>query len=681
VPPHDTAADEVLGQVVVGDYTVSVHRHAGAVVEKAGTGNGPVATRRLSMPTLPSLPDSPALLDRDIELAAVQALLHASPPPIVEISGRVGVGKTALVRCLTGVLYIDAAGLRYRAFLQHLYERAFHADIAFSPSVEFLRELFSAWDMPVVIDGFEGTAAELHTILDILKRVPVVYTTIEPIRLDPSVAELRLSGLRPDAARELFERSFGASIADDPEAMEFVNIVLEGNPLLIGHAAALARAGALVTLQAPEPLAALTFSNMTIGEQQIFAVIAAFGSARPDRAVVEAVSEVLRASSVINALISRRILQTDGDHVWISPLMRPMLSAGLGLIRYEVMFRYADAVLSQASIPQSIIDNARPMLVMLRLAEAKGYHGQVARNARVLADAFLLGGKIDAAREACELVRVAGNEVFDSEMQAWAQHQIGTLSVLGGDVDEGFKWLQSAELLRDHMGDVAGKLHSQNNAALLRKTPGKKVGKKKVRVVWDVAMISWAVGLSAIVALGEAFGLSSPPSLKATHAHKHSHSHMGYSHMQASRKGSIPIASAVKHVELAAVIAPPIKLAAAAHAIVRRHQPVTHAMKSISSVPRVARFTASAHEITVGASTALCFKLSNATSAFLEPVGKINAHSGCVSDAPRMNTYYTLYAYNQNGMASASVYVDVQPPPARRALPPAQHQPDGLRVP
>lgn len=651
---------------------VSVYRRAGAVLAKAGTGAGPVPTRRLSLPALPSLPDYPSLLDRDIELAAVQALLQTTPPPIVEISGRVGVGKTALVRCLTNVLYIDAAGMRYRVFLQHLYERAFHSNIAFSPSVDFLRGLFSSWETPVVIDGFEGTTRELHTILDILKNVPVVYTTTDAIRLDPCVAELRLSGLRPDAARELFERSFGASIADDPDAMEFVNIVLEGNPLLVGHAAALARAGALVTLQAPEPLAALTFNNMTIGEQQIYATIAVFGKGRPDRAIVETVSEVLGANTVINALLTRRILQTDGDHVWISPLMHPMLSAGSALIRYEAMFRYVDAVLSQGNIPRNVIENAQSFLVMLRLAETKGYYGQVARNARTLADGLLLDGKIDEACQACELVRSAGNEVFDSAMQGWAQHQLGTLSVLSGNVVDGLLWLESAELLRDHMGDVAGKLHSQRNASILRKTPNSTKGKKNVRVLWDITMISWAIGLSAIVAIGQAFGLSSAPIPKVMHALAHArvHSHAAFSTVQA-------------HVVLPVFIAPPQKVVAAAriNVVVPLNTTVSHHdVKSNSIIPHVTRFTTSSRHVAAGAFTALCYKISNATSAFLEPVGKINAHSGCVSDAPRINTNYTLYAYNQNGMASASVFVDVLQSHVRRE-PPPEEQPHELRIP
>jgi len=342
------------------------------------------------------------------------------------------------------------------------------------------------------------------------------------------------------------------------------------------------------------------------------------------------------------------------------------------------MFRYADVLLSKGNIPRSVVENAQPFLVMLGLAQTKGYHGQVARNARALADALLLGGKVDETRQACELVRLAGNEMFDSAMQAWAQHQLGTLSVLSGDVADGLLWLESAELLRDHMGDVAGKLHSQRNALILRKTPGSAKGKKNVRVVWDITMISWAIGLSAIVAIGQAFGLSSAPVPKAMHAH-------GYArvHLNTQAHSHTALSTVQAHVALPVLLVPPKKIIAAAriNVVVPLTPPVSHHyVKSNSTIPSVARFTTSSRHVAAGAFTALCYKISNATSAFLEPVGKINAHSGCVSDAPRINTYYTLYAYNQNGMASASVFVGVLQSPVRRE-PPSEEQPHELRIP
>src|ERR1700686_1554488 len=80
LPPREAASDEMLGQVVVGSYEVSVYRRAGAVLARADMRDIPVSARRPSLPFLPSLPDHSSLLDREIELAAIQSLLRATPP-------------------------------------------------------------------------------------------------------------------------------------------------------------------------------------------------------------------------------------------------------------------------------------------------------------------------------------------------------------------------------------------------------------------------------------------------------------------------------------------------------------------------------------------------------------------------------------------------------------------------
>ena len=619
------------------------------------------------------------LVDRDIELAAVQSLLQATPPPVVEVSGRVGVGKTALVRNLKGVFYIDAAGLNCRELLQRLFERACVTEIRYVPSLDRLRAIFMRWKMPVVIDGFMGSNDDLYTILDVLKSVPVVYTTKEPRHLDASVLELRLAGLRPHAARELFERSFGASIADDVDAMEFVNVVLEGNPLLIGHAAALAQAGALSSLQGPEPLAALTFNSMSISEQQVFGTIAGFEGTRPDREMIETVSNTPRAGSVLESLIARNIVQTDGQRVWVSPLMRPILSAIPSLIRYDVIFDYMDVTLSQTEMPRNIADNPKPFLLMLGHVLRKGRHDQAVRNGRVLVNCFVLAGRLEEAREACELLRFAADETSDQTLRAWIQHQLGTLSALSGDHEGAITWLESAEALREQIGDRMLKAYSRKNAALLRG----KVHRKGVRrgILRDVTMISWAIVLTTLTVLGYTLGWFSTSSYKATYAraHKHAHARMLAKHRAAP---AIALAALIIHrapvVRVAPVVhvAPLIHIVSQVHAASVAQSPVVKAVVPRAAtpfigVPRITRFTASEKSLVAGASTALCFKLTGATSAYLQPVGKIDAlKPGCVNDAPHANTYYTLYAYNQNGMTSASVYVDVLPAnaPNRRGL-------------
>jgi hypothetical protein len=111
-------------------------------------------------------------------------------------------------------------------------------------------------------------------------------------------------------------------------------------------------------------------------------------------------------------------------------------------------------------------------------------------------------------------------------MQSWAQHQLGTLSAFSGELQDGLSWLESAELLRDRMGDAAGRLHSKKNAALLRKAPISKKGKKKTGIVWDLTLMSWAMGLIVFVAMSHAFGRSSLHALKSSHTHTHVRAHV-----------------------------------------------------------------------------------------------------------------------------------------------------------
>jgi hypothetical protein len=641
-----------------------------------GTESVPVSFRSPASfrPHAPS--DLLPLTDRDIEARAIESLLPATPPPLVEVSGRVGVGKTALVQRLDGTLYIDAVGLNFHALLQRLYERVCASEVAYVPSVDRLRALFSHWRMPIVIDGFEGNIREWYTILDVLKSVTVVYTTREPLHLHPSVMELRLAGLRPNGARELFERSFGASIVDDGDAMEFVNVVLEGNPLLIGHAGALARAGALSTLHAPEPLAALTFNSMTISEQQVFGTIAGFEATRPDRAMVEAVSATARANGVIDALIARHIVQTDGECVWISPLMRPILSAIPSLVRYDVVFEYIDMLLSQPKLPPSVTDNPKPIILMLRYVATKGRYEQVVRNARTLVNALLLAGRLEEAKETCELLRSVVNETCDKHLQAWIQHQTGTLSALSGDHESAITWLESAEALRARMGDRTMRAYSHKNVALLRGRASRKG--KKAGIARDITVLSWAIGLVVLGAVEHVVGW--PPSMmyKAPpHAPARAHAHRQAALTATPRSA---VVAPVVHTQVSQDWQTP----QLEHPSPPRHQPTPHpAVKAFTGVPRIARFTSSAKSVVAGGFTALCFRLAGATSAFLQPIGKVSAaHPACVRDAPHANTYYTLYAYNQNGMSSASVYVDVLPvETSSKHMMQARNEPGETRVP
>jgi hypothetical protein len=76
--------------------------------------------------------------------------------------------------------------------------------------------------------------------------------------------------------------------------------------------------------------------------------------------------------------------------------------------------------------------------------------------------------------------------------------------------------------------------------------------------------------------------------------------------------------------------------------------------------PRILHFTTTTRHLIEGQYTQLCFSLVHATSAVLEPLGRLSStHSGCLYVSPRIDTYYTLYARNGIGVVSRTIHVAV----------------------
>jgi hypothetical protein len=691
--------------------------------------------------------DAPELLDCDIELAALKSLVAAAAPGVVVVSGPNGSGKTALVRRIPGAIYVDAARLSAAGVLQRVYECAFVNDPPCAPSAERLHKLLESRRIPIVIDDFRGTAEELRALIETLKNGVVVYTAVDAELIDPSAAELRLTGLRAAAARELFERAAGHALPDDDPVLGLLSGPLEGNPLLILQAGALARGGKLPAVQSPAAMSAAIFNGMTIGEQQVFATVSAFNGARPDRTTVEVVSGVANAAGVINALVARSFIESDGEHLWISPLMFSVTGVAPSLMRWDVLFDYLDSTLAQNPLPKSVLSNPEPFLAGLRFEMSKGRHPLVMTTGRALSDALLLAGDVAGARQAAELVRESANEVRDQGIQGWAAHQLGTLSALAGDQADAVTWLETAVTRRDRLGDEDGMHRSLENLALVRgePSPAARRARKRAGVGRDFGIIAGAMGATALgVAAYALIWLPAHSTQARSHheshavvaAHPASHAaqenaphvasvsptkrmpHVVASHAARAPGAAIPSPAKVVALIPAAVAAPlvitplilrfsaaPAKIVAGQTATLcydvrdassarldpggpvapgtscaRVHPQrsthyvltVSHGGKSAVATlalnvaaapvprPRILHFTTTARHIIEGQYAQLCFTLSHATTAVLEPLGQLSSsRSGCLYVSPRIDTYYTLYARNAVGVVARTIHVAV----------------------
>jgi len=592
------------------------------------------------------------------------------------VCGPNGCGKTALVRRIPGAIYVDAAGLSAAGVLHRVYEGAFIADPVCVPTPERLRKLLEGRREPIVIDEFAGTVDDLRMLVETLNVCPVVYTAVEAELVDPSVAELRLTGLRDAAARELFERASGMTLGDDDPNVALVSGPLEGNPLLILQAAALARAGKLPPVQNAATLAAAVFNGMTIGEQQVFATVAGFNGARPDKATVEAVSGVANASGVISSLVARHAIERDGERLWISPLMYSVTKVAPSLMRYDALFDYLDRTLEEEPLPSGLLENPAAMLVGLRFAMSKSRHTAVMAGSRRLSEALLLAGNVDGARQAAELVREAANELRDGAMQAWAAHQLGTLSVLTGDKPDAVTWLETAVSRRERLGDEDGMHRSLENLALVRGEPSpaaRRTKKKKTgggSIGRDLGMIVAAMGLAAVVVA--VYSLVWRPSHRvARHERAVKHvavaSHAMPPDTPLQFPGNLSALAALRPVPRPALVKTP---AAALALAPKKGAPTVAAAPPPppAIAPHIVRFAATAANIRAGQSTSLCYDVRDASSAAIDDLGPVAPGASCTKVEPRRTTRYLLTASRGSQRVVASAAIMVSAPVQRRPL-------------
>ncbi len=208
------------------------------------------ASRAPSVPHM--LPADKALVGRDDELALLRDVTRAARPTIVVVSGKPGVGKTALAIRLAhslkgdfsdGELYVDLRGLRPERVIAEdafqLIGRALGITVektteSSSDYPELVRGATSEKDLITVLDNADDVA-QVRSLVR-LGRGPTIITSRRPL---PSLASsslgvMRLEPLRSAAARELLSELIGAERADsDQESLATVAELCGGLPLAL----------------------------------------------------------------------------------------------------------------------------------------------------------------------------------------------------------------------------------------------------------------------------------------------------------------------------------------------------------------------------------------------------------------------------------------------------------------
>lgn len=137
------------------------------------------------------------------------------------------------------------------------------------------------------------------------------------------------------------------------------------------------------------------------------------------------------------------------------------------------------------------------LLGVLERLDREGRYGDVFRLARALTGLLALLMRWVALVQAVRLALKAARALGDAAGEAWARHELGTLSLGAEDAAAANGELEKALRLRQQLGDQAGAEVTQQNLAVLRQAFG------PVRPSWPRPLVATAV-LAGVVLLGAA---------------------------------------------------------------------------------------------------------------------------------------------------------------------------------
>jgi hypothetical protein len=166
--------------------------------------------------------------------------------------------------------------------------------------------------------------------------------------------------------------------------------------------------------------------------------------------------------------------------------------------RVEQSLELFTAVASGRVDRQIVLKEVDALLVVLERLDRQGRYADVFRLARTLTGLLALLMRWVALVQAIRLALKAARALGDSAGEAWARHELGTLSLGAEDAQAANGELEPALRLRQKLGDEAGAEVTKHNLAVLRQVFG-----VQQRSFWSKPVAVAAV-VAGVVLLGAA---------------------------------------------------------------------------------------------------------------------------------------------------------------------------------
>ena len=480
---------EIRGQVAVGNHIVQIGSVHGGVVNVLTQGQQPQPRLR-PLPVLLRPRPFPGLLDRKPETEVALSALRSATP--VELHGPEGIGKTALLRHLAhhaavaafpdGVVYLSARHQALEDLEQSLYDAFYECDVPFKPTEAQLRHALGARQALIVLDDVGLAREEVEALMGVAPGCAFLLASTQR-RLWGEGRSLALRGLPPDDALALLERELGRPLAaEEREQAAAICALLEGHPLRVLQAAALAREEGLslaqvrerLTARAPsQALADQALEALPEPERRILAVLAALDGAPLSADHLAALAGLADAQAALERLQHFGLVQAHSPRYSLTGTLAEEVRRWWDVGRWaeRALVHFVAWAERHRTAPDRLLAEAEPILVALRWGVAAGRWADVLRLGRAVEEALALGRRWGAWEQVLRWILQAARRQRDRAAEAWALHQLGTRALCLGHVEEARRLLAQALRLRQALGDHVGAAITRHNLDVLLSPP------------------------------------------------------------------------------------------------------------------------------------------------------------------------------------------------------------------
>jgi hypothetical protein len=669
--------EEMLAaHIVVGSHVLDFGDPRGALVRKASRAEREHIRPR-PVPILIRPRGTRGLLDRQSEVVSAFSALDADLP--VELSGEPGIGKTAVIRQLThhpraasfvdGIVYLTARHHSALDLQQLMFEAFYETDEFYKPTLAEIQCRLQKKRALIVLDDVRLTQSDLETVIDSASRSAFVVAARNRC-LWGEARSIALKGLPPEEAVLLLERAIDRSLdgTDRQDAMSLC-AATGGHPLRLLQAAAILREREIpldpwVRTVTPESL--ITELLATTDEKQRRALLAltAFPGVALPTPHIAGIAEVTDLEPSLLALLRRGLVTRCQSRHQLVDGVRDRLRRTEDLkpwLNRAVTYFTAWAERYRRS-PDILLEESEALLRMQQCAADNRRWTEVLELGRLLEEPLILRSRWGAWAITLERCLAAAKASRDRSAEAWALHQLGSRALCLGDAVTARAMLNRAVELRDALEDRATAAVTRQNLCLVLPPVSEYSREHAVPAAgagFDLGSLPLRAGVQAQVripktkSLGTLFAAAVLLAIVGCLA-----SWVLYTEGAWTLDG---IASLVRRgLEEATgrpVTAPTLRAAAEP----RAPQPRDATVVSLESEPEAAIdpppmpsiliFTARPGSMTYGGPTNLCYAVSDASRARLEPhIGEIHPTPtlSCLRVAPRRTTTYELTAYGRD---------------------------------